>query len=43
MFELLDYVIEEIGEDNVVEVVTDGASNFVAAGKMLEEKGTTLF
>lgn len=43
MFELLDSVIEEIGEDNVVQVVTDGASNFVAAGKMLEEKRTKLF
>lgn len=43
MFELLDSVIEEIGENNVVQVVTDGASNFVAAGKMLEEKRTKLF
>ncbi|XP_027915185.1 uncharacterized protein LOC114174548 [Vigna unguiculata] len=43
MFELLDSVIEEIGEDNVVQVVIDGASNFVAAGKMLEEKRTKLF
>jgi len=29
--------------DNVVQVVTDDASNFVAAGKMLEEKKTKLF
>jgi len=35
MFELLDSMIEETGEDNVVQVVTDGASNFMAAGKML--------
>jgi len=43
MFELLDSVIEEIGEDNVMQVVTDGATNFVAAGMMLEEKRTKLF
>jgi len=43
MFELLDFVIKEIGEDNVVQVVTDGASNFVAKGKMLEEKRTKVF
>jgi len=43
MFELLDSMIEEIEEDNVVQVVTDGASNFVVAGKMLEEKRTKLF
>ncbi|XP_028801342.1 uncharacterized protein LOC114756562 [Neltuma alba] len=34
MFELLDNLVEEIGEDNVVQVVTDGVSNLVAAGKI---------
>jgi len=43
MFELLDSVVEEIGKDNVVQVVTDGASKFVTARKMLEEKRTKLF
>nr|XP_007134308.1 hypothetical protein PHAVU_010G036200g [Phaseolus vulgaris]ESW06302.1 hypothetical protein PHAVU_010G036200g [Phaseolus vulgaris] len=43
MFELLDFVVEEIGEDNVAQVVTDGAFNFVAIGQMLEEKRTKLF
>jgi len=32
-----------LGEDNFVQVVTDGASNFVATGTMLEEKRTKLF
>jgi len=27
MFKLLDYVVENIGEDNVMQVVTNGASN----------------
>ncbi|XP_031265283.1 uncharacterized protein LOC116123674 [Pistacia vera] len=43
MFELLDSVVEEIGEEHVVQVVTDGASNYVAAGRMLEEKRRKLF
>jgi len=43
MFELLDSMVEEIGEDHVVQVVTDGASNLVAAGRMLMEKRTKLF
>ncbi|XP_028806378.1 uncharacterized protein LOC114761216 [Neltuma alba] len=43
LFELLDNIVEEIGEDNVVQVVTDGASNLVATGKMLEEKRKKLF
>lgn len=38
MFELLDSMIEEIREDNVVQVMTDWASNLVEARKMLEEK-----
>jgi len=43
MFELLDNMVEEIGEEHVVQVVTDGASNLVAAGRMLMEKRTKLF
>jgi len=38
MFELLDYMVKEIGEDNVLQVMTDGASNFVAAKKLLEKR-----
>jgi len=43
MFELLDSVVEEIGEENVVQIVTDGASNLAAARKSLIEKRTKLF
>ncbi|RDX92342.1 hypothetical protein CR513_25542, partial [Mucuna pruriens] len=43
MFELLDSIVEEIGEENVVQVVTDGAANLVTAGRMLMEKRTKLF
>jgi len=34
IFELLDSVVDEIGEDNVVQVVSDGAANLVSAGEM---------
>ncbi|KAJ0111582.1 hypothetical protein Patl1_02104 [Pistacia atlantica] len=37
--EKLGNVAEEIGEEHVVQVVTDGASNYLAADRMLEEKG----
>lgn len=43
MFELLDNIVEEVGEENVAQVVTDGASNLVAAGRKLMEKRTKLF
>lgn len=33
LFKILDDLVEEIGEENVVQVVTDNASNYVKAGK----------
>eukprot|EP00256_Glycine_max_P038787 XP_006587174.2 uncharacterized protein LOC102659927 [Glycine max] len=38
LFELLDAIVEEVGEENVVQVVTDNGSNYILAGKLLEEK-----
>lgn len=38
MFKLLDEVVEEVGEDLVIQVVTDNASNYKAARRMLMEK-----
>ena len=38
LFQLLDEVIMEVGVTNVVQVITDNASNYVLAGKMLESK-----
>ena len=36
LFELLDVIVEEVGEENVVQVVNDNGSNYVLAGKLLE-------
>ncbi|XP_039001335.1 uncharacterized protein LOC120127510 [Hibiscus syriacus] len=36
LFKMLDYMVEKIGEENVVQVVTDNASNYVKAGMMLK-------
>ena len=43
LFSLLDKVVEEVGEENVVQVITDNASAYKAAGKMLEQKRLHLF
>jgi hypothetical protein len=43
LFELLDKVVMEVGVANVVHVITDNASNYVLAGKMIKEKHTTIF
>ncbi|XP_020963400.1 uncharacterized protein LOC107645034 [Arachis ipaensis] len=43
IFELLDGIVEEIGEQSVVQVVTDNGSNYVLAGKLLMEKRPNLF
>ncbi|XP_075515497.1 uncharacterized protein LOC142550147 [Primulina tabacum] len=38
MFELLDKFVQKVGADNIVQVVTDSASNNVYAGKKLMDK-----
>ncbi|CAA7031115.1 unnamed protein product [Microthlaspi erraticum] len=38
IFEYIDKCIEEVGADKVVQVVTDNATNNVAAAKLLKEK-----
>uniref|UniRef100_A0A1D1ZDT6 Anhydro-N-acetylmuramic acid kinase n=1 Tax=Anthurium amnicola TaxID=1678845 RepID=A0A1D1ZDT6_9ARAE len=43
LFKLLDKIVEEVGEENIVQVVTESSVNFKAAGKMLEEKRKNLF
>eukprot|EP00253_Pinus_taeda_P017834 PITA_17834 len=43
LFELLDNIIQEVWEQHVMQVITDNASNYVLAGKMLETKYKTIF
>ncbi|WJZ93156.1 hypothetical protein VitviT2T_012116 [Vitis vinifera] len=43
MFKYLDEVVEEIGEENVVQVITDNASNYVNARMRLMEKRSRLW
>ncbi|KAJ9693656.1 hypothetical protein PVL29_009554 [Vitis rotundifolia] len=43
MFKYLDEVVEEIGEENVVQVITDNASNYVNVGMRLIEKRRKLW
>jgi hypothetical protein len=43
IFELVDKAIEDIGPQNVVQVVIDNASNNMGAKKLLEEKRPNIF
>ncbi|KAK2637668.1 hypothetical protein Ddye_025463 [Dipteronia dyeriana] len=43
IFKLLDSVVEEVGEDIVVQVVTDNASAYKATGRLLMEKRKHLY
>lgn len=43
LFGYLDSIIDEVGEQNVVQVITDNGSNFVNAGKRLMEKRKHLY
>lgn len=38
IFEMIDAVVEEVGEDNVIQVVTDNAANYKAASEILMRK-----
>ena len=42
LFELLDAIVEEVGEKNVVQVVTENGSNYVLAGKLIIEQMYTI-
>ncbi|MCI30322.1 HAT family dimerization domain containing protein, partial [Trifolium medium] len=41
--EMIDQVMEEVGEENVVQIVTDIAENYKAAGAMLMDKRKKLY
>ena len=43
IFSLMDKVVEEVGEKNVVQVVTDNEASFKAASMLLMEKRKHLF
>ncbi|XP_019465412.1 PREDICTED: uncharacterized protein LOC109363616 [Lupinus angustifolius] len=43
IFKVMDDIMEEVGEANVVQIVTDNAANYKAAGQMLMEKRTRLY
>ncbi|XP_043702361.1 uncharacterized protein LOC122652633 isoform X2 [Telopea speciosissima] len=43
LFQLIDSKVEEIGEDYVVQVITDNTTNYKAAGTLLLQKRTRLY
>lgn len=43
LVELLDTFVEEMGEHNVVQLITNNGSNYVAAGKILTSKRPNMF
>ncbi|XP_052724958.1 uncharacterized protein LOC128194155 [Vigna angularis] len=43
VFKMLDDVVEFVGEENVVQVVTNNAANFKAAGELLMQKREKLY
>ncbi|KAI5395052.1 hypothetical protein KIW84_061600 [Lathyrus oleraceus] len=43
LFKMMDDIVEEVGEENVVQIVTDNTPFYKAAGEMLMEKRTRLY
>ncbi|XP_015572400.1 uncharacterized protein LOC8265889 [Ricinus communis] len=43
LFQLLEKVVDEVGERNVVQIIIKNTASFKTAGKMLKEKRKNLF
>ena len=43
VFEILDKVVDQVGEENVIQIVTDNATNYKSAGLKLMEKRQHLY
>ncbi|XP_047340886.1 uncharacterized protein LOC124944626 [Impatiens glandulifera] len=43
IFQMLDAIVEEVGEENVVQIVSDNAANYKLAGELLMEKRKRLY
>ncbi|XP_042375861.1 uncharacterized protein LOC121969699 [Zingiber officinale] len=43
IYHLMDNVVQEIGAEHIVQVITDNGANFKRAGELLEQKYQTLF
>jgi len=43
LYELLDSLVEEIGEQNVVQLINDNVNNYVMAGKLLSDTRPHMF
>jgi len=43
IFRMMDDVVEEVGEENVIQLITDNAANYKAAGELLMQKRKKLY
>ena len=43
VFKMLNAIMKRIGEENIVQVVTDNVANYKAGGQLLMEKRKSLF
>jgi hypothetical protein len=43
LYELVNSFVEEIGERNVVQLITNNGSNYVMAGKLLSDTRSHMF
>jgi len=41
--EMMEEIVEEVGEQNIVQIVTDNAANYMAVGRLFELRHPTIF
>ena len=43
IFKMIDDIVEKVGEENIIQVVTDNTANYKAAGELLMQKRKKLY
>ena len=43
IYEMMEEVVQEVGEENVLHIVTDNAANYMVAGRLFEVRQPTNF
>ena len=41
--EMMEEIVQEVGEENIVQIITDNAANYMSAGRLFEARHPTIF
>ena len=41
--EMVEEVVQEVGEENIVQIITNNAANYIATGRLFDARHPTIF